>query len=250
MNAARRRTAGPGRLGSRLANVAAALGCVLFLGGFVLVAILYQPYTVPTDSMAPTVRAGDRVLAHRIDGSEVRRGDIVVFREETWGGLPMIKRVVGVGGDSVACCDDDGLLMVNGEPVPERYLGRDRPASPSGFETEVPAGELFLLGDRRLDSLDSRTRLTEGDSGSVPQGSVTARVEATVWPLDSLGLMPRPSGFARLPGGVSEPGPLRELFYATAAGAVLILGGAAYGPIARRAARKPPPVTHNEGTRG
>jgi len=90
---------GRGKAGSVLSGIAVALGCVLFLGGFVWGAVVYQPYTVPTDSMTPTIGAGDRVLAQRIDGDQVKRGDVVVFREASWGDMPMVKRVVGIGGD-------------------------------------------------------------------------------------------------------------------------------------------------------
>lgn len=71
---------------------------------------MYKPYTVPTGSMTPTVNAGDRVLAQRIDGSEVRRGDVVVFTDPVWGDMPMVKRVVGIGGDRIACCGKGGRL--------------------------------------------------------------------------------------------------------------------------------------------
>ena len=72
------------RTGQRLSGLAVALGLVLFLGGFAWGALLYRPYTVPTSSMSPTIAAGDRVLAERIDGGEVRRGDVVVFTDKTW----------------------------------------------------------------------------------------------------------------------------------------------------------------------
>ena len=72
------------RTGQRLSGLAVALGLVLFLGGFAWGAVVYRPYTVPTSSMAPTIGAGDRVLAQRIDGGEVRRGDVVVFTDTTW----------------------------------------------------------------------------------------------------------------------------------------------------------------------
>src|SRR4051812_26813434 len=95
-------TAG-GRTGHVLSGLAVALGCVLFLGGFGWGAVLYRPYTVPTGSMMPTVDPGDRVLAQRVDGAEVRRGDVVVFSDSLWGEVPMVKRVVAVGGDTVRC---------------------------------------------------------------------------------------------------------------------------------------------------
>ncbi|MEU8569911.1 signal peptidase I [Streptomyces pathocidini] len=229
---------GRGGPGSALSGFAVAVGCVLFLGGFAWGALLYQPYTVPTDSMAPTVDAGARVLAQRVDGAEVHRGDVVVFKDAVWGDMPMVKRVVGVGGDKVACCDSRGRLTVNGEPVEEPYLRGGEPASPSGFDASVPRGNLFLLGDHRATSQDSRVHLTDDDSGSVPRAAVQARVEATAWPASGSGLLDRPTSFLALPGGISEQGPLRMIFVAMVAGAVLILGGAAYGPLARRGERR------------
>ncbi|AJT64119.1 hypothetical protein T261_2440 [Streptomyces lydicus] len=234
-----RRTDGRGRTtGSVLSGLAVAVGCVLFLGGFVWAALIYRPYTVPTDSMSPTIAVGARVLAEKVDGSEIRRGDIVVFKDAAWGELPMVKRVVGVGGDKVACCTEQGRLTINGKPIEEPYLQGHGPASPVGFKAAVPAGQLFLLGDHRSDSLDSRVHLTDGDHGSVPRSAVQGRVDARAWPLGSIGVMQRPAGFAALPGGTSQPGPVQPITLAVVAGAVLILAGAAYGPIARRRARK------------
>ncbi|MGW0775108.1 signal peptidase I [Streptomyces sp. NPDC002835] len=228
---------GHGRLGSALSGLAVAVGCVLFLGGFVWGALVYQPYIVPTESMAPTVQAGDRVLAERIDGDEVRRGDVVVFRDKQWGDLPMIKRVVGVGGDEIACCDGDGRLTINGEAVEEPYLLQpDQPASQE-FTAVVPEGQLFLLGDERLGSLDSRSHLQEPGHGSVPRSAVSARVDAVAWPLDG-GIVERPESFAGLPGGVSRPGPVKLMAGSAVVGALLIVGGAAYGPVAARTGRK------------
>ncbi|WP_030623578.1 signal peptidase I [Streptomyces sclerotialus] len=224
-------------MGSVLSGLAVAVGCVLFLGGFIWGAALYRPYTVPTDSMAPTIGVGARVLAQQVDGSEVRRGDVVVFRDSVWGDVPMVKRVVGVGGDKVACCDAGGKLTVNGKPVEEPYLQGDGPASPVGFKAEVPKGQLFLLGDHRSDSMDSRVHLTDRDNGAVPRSAVDARVDANAWPVGSFGMLERPSGFSGLPGGISQPGPLRPIMAAIVAGAVLILGGAAYGPIVNRRRR-------------
>lgn len=221
--------------GSALSSLAVGLGCVLFLGAFLWGAVLYQPYTVPTDSMDPTVKAGDRVLAERIDGAEVRRGDVVVFQDDVWGSVPMVKRVVGVGGDKVACCDAQGRTSVDGEPVDEPYLRKTGPDSQVPFEaTTVPDGKLFLLGDHRTDSLDSRAHLQDQGGGTVERAAVNARVDAVAWPIDGFGMLAQPSGFAAMPGGTSEPGPLRPLGIAIAAGAVLILGGAAYGPLAAK----------------
>ncbi|MFE6667031.1 signal peptidase I [Streptomyces sp. NPDC057697] len=226
---------GRGRLGSILSGLAVAVGCVLFLGGFAWGAVVYKPYTVPTDSMTPTVHAGDRVLAQRIDGGEVRRGDVVVFTDRAWGAVPMVKRVVGIGGDKIACCGKDGRLTVNGKPLDEPYLRGKGPASVEDFTAQVPEGQLFLLGDARASSLDSRVHLEDAGQGSVPRSAVQARVDAIAWPMD--GMVERPRAFAALPGGVSSPGPLRTQLTAVLVGVVLILGGAAYGPVAARLSR-------------
>ncbi|WP_181766144.1 signal peptidase I [Streptomyces albidus (ex Kaewkla and Franco 2022)] len=227
-----------GRLGHTLSGLAVAVGCVLFLGAFVWGALLYQPYTVPTDSMDPTVKAGDRVLAERIDGGDVRRGDVVVFQDSVWGSVPMVKRVVGTGGDKVTCCNKQGQLSVNGKTLEEPYLKDTGPDSQPPFKTtKVPEGRLFMLGDHRMDSVDSRVHLEDGDHGAVPRSAVNARVDAVAWPMSGLGMLSQPVGFTALPGGTSDPGPLQPLVASIVVGAVLILGGAAYGPIARRAGR-------------
>lgn len=230
---------GHGRLGSVLSGLAVAVGCVLFLGGFALGAVLYQPFSVPSDSMTPTLAVGSKVLAERIDGSDVRRGDIVVFTDPLWGDVTMVKRVVGVGGDTVTG-SDDGRLLINGKPVDEPYLPKGQPASNYAFSTTLPAGKLFLLGDERRNSVDSRAHLQDAGHGAVPASSVVGRVDAVAWP--SPAVVERPAGFAALPGGVSAPGPVAPLFYAIVAGCVLILGGAAYGPLARLGGRKPAPT--------
>lgn len=230
-----REGAGGGRLGSALSGIAVAVGCVLFLGGFVWGALVYQPYTVPTDSMVPTVNVGDRVLAERTDGDDVRRGDVVIFRDKDWGNLPMVKRVVGVGGDEVACCGDDGRLTVNGRAIDEPYLRAEGPAA-ENFTAKVPEGHLFLMGDDRRTSLDSRSHLQERGNGSVPRSAVEARVDAIAWPLDG-GMVARPNAFADLPGGVSRPGPVKLMLATVVTGAALIVGGALYGPVAARTGR-------------
>ncbi|MCS0636571.1 signal peptidase I [Streptomyces sp. LP05-1] len=229
---------GRGRAGAVLSGLAVAVGCLLFLGGFAWGAVVYRPYTVPSDSMVPTLRPGDRILAQRIDGAEVRRGDVVVFRDTLWGDTPMVKRVVGVGGDKISCCGTGGRLTVNGTPVPEPYLSSPGQASPTNFSATVPDGHLFLLGDQRWVSLDSRIHLKDQEQGSVPRSAVTARVDAVAWPFTGLDTVERPDGFAALPGGVSRPGPVRIVAGAVATGAVLVLLGAAYGPVAGALARR------------
>ncbi|MEU9373234.1 signal peptidase I [Streptomyces sp. NPDC048255] len=234
---------GHGGLGNVLSGIAVAIGFALFLGGFVWAAVLYQPYTVPTDSMMPTVRPGDRVLAQRIDGDEVRRGDVVVFTDSMWSDSPMVKRVVGIGGDTVKSSGAGGALTVNGVPLDEPYTEAEQPSSglptPAGeppapgtpFEVTVPEGNLFLLGDRRSGSLDSRAHLEEAGQGTVARSAVSARVDALAWP--SMRMLERPGTYAALPGGTSQPGPLRLQVVMVVAGAALVVLGAAYGPFVR-----------------
>ncbi|MCB5169870.1 signal peptidase I [Streptomyces bambusae] len=227
---------GHGRLGNVLSGLVVAVGFLLFVGGMVWGAVEYRPYTVPTDSMVPTVKPGDRVLAQRIDGSEVRRGDVVIFTDAVWSNAPMVKRVVGIGGDVVSCCGKGGRLTVNGKALDEPYLGLFAgKASDTPFEVTVPEGNLFLLGDQRGASLDSRSHIAEAGQGTVPRSAVSARVDAVAW--SDPAMLERPTAFAGLPGGISSPGPLRIQLYTVTGGAVLVLAGAAYGPLARLAGR-------------
>ena len=221
--------------GGMLSGLAVALGLLLFLGGFAWGAVVYRPYTVPTGSMEPTIGVGDRVLAQRVDGGDVRRGDVIVFRDKSWiSNANMVKRVVAVGGDTVACCTN-GKLTVNGKQIEEPYLPEGSRAENTNFPTvKVPPGRLFLLGDERQGSVDSTAHLTDAASGTVARGAVSARVDAVVWPMN--GMLKRPTGFEAL-GILSQPGPLRTIVILIAAGAVLVLGGGAYGPIAKRAGR-------------
>ncbi|MFE7589890.1 signal peptidase I [Kitasatospora sp. NPDC057512] len=219
-----------------LQGVALALGLVLMVGGFALIAIDYRPYKIPTASMHPTLRVGDTVLARTVGGGDIGRGDVVVFRDQAWGGELMVKRVVAVGGDTVATSGADHRLTVNGQPVDEPYLatqgGQGQP-----FSVTVPQGRLFLLGDNRVGSLDSRTHL-EVDGGTVPAEAVEARVEATVLPFGRTGLLDRVTDFDGFAGPkASQPGPLEPSAYAAVAGAALILVTSAVGGVAGLARR-------------
>ncbi|MET8541104.1 signal peptidase I [Kitasatospora sp. NPDC004799] len=230
----------PARAGRRpaavLQGVALALGLVLMVGGFALIAIDYRPYKIPTASMHPTLRVGDTVLARKAGGGDIGRGDVVVFRDQAWGNELMVKRVVAVGGDTVATTGAEQRLTVNGQPVDEPYLATQGRQGDS-FSVTVPQGRLFLLGDNRVGSLDSRTHL-EVDGGTVPADAVEARVEATVLPFDRTGLLDRVTDFDGFAGPkASQPGPLGPLAYASVAGAALILVTSAVGGVAGLARR-------------
>ncbi|WP_332839716.1 signal peptidase I [Brevibacterium yomogidense] len=150
-----------------------------------------QSFVVPSASMSPTLEPGDRIVALRAPAllHTVDRGDVVVVdgRGSFVGSLPpdmfaqmgawfgigprdvyYVKRVIGVAGDTVQCCDENGSLLVNGEPLDEPYL-KDRAAAASGteFAVEVPADRLWLLGDNRYDSTDSRDLLGRPGGGMI-----------------------------------------------------------------------------------
>ena len=150
----------------------AALAVVALVAVRFLVA---EPFRVASTSMEPTLSAGDSVLvdkrAYGDDGP--RRGDLVVFRAPADDDVTL-KRVVGVGGDRVAI--EDGLLVVNGRRPAEPYTDPEAIDSVFFGPVRVPPGTVFVLGDNRFDSDDSR------DYGPVAVGEVIGRVRARIWP--------------------------------------------------------------------
>lgn len=142
-------------------------------------------YAVSSGSMVPTLDAGERVLVSLLGRDDVRRGDLVVAEvSSTWGAHDpgagtVLKRVVGLPGERVACCDDSGRLTVDGRPLDEPYLA-DGAGDP--FDVVVPDGRLWLLGDDRVSSRDSRHHLGSPGGGSVATSAVVGRVIAVVWP--------------------------------------------------------------------
>jgi signal peptidase I len=229
-----------------LQGIALAVGLGLLVGGFVLTAMTYRPSFVPTPSMQPTITAGDTVLVQRVKGGSIGRGDIVVFKNPLWGNETLVKRVVGIGGDTVVCCDAQHRLTVNGVPVDEPYLSAGAaPTDLAGvslkagqpFSAQVPAGRLFVLGDNRNGSLDSRVHL-EQLAGTVATSDVSGRVEATVWPASHLGLQRRTAAFDGLGGpAAGRPGPLVPLAWAMAAGTAVIVLVSLTSPVAALARR-------------
>ncbi|MEU1017930.1 signal peptidase I [Streptomyces sp. NPDC005900] len=191
---------------SRLPGGAYTLTFLLCAAAMLLVsAFVVQPFQIPSGSMEPAFRVGDRVLVNKLAyrfGSEPRRGDAVVFDGSGYfGDADYIKRVVGTGGDRVVCCER-GRITVNGEPVDEPYLYPGDAPSQVPFEVVVPEDSLFLLGDHRSASRDSRDHLGEPGGGMIPVDEVIGRADWIAWPFGHWTSLKRPDSFARVP----EPG--------------------------------------------
>ncbi|NNN37148.1 signal peptidase I [Streptomyces sp. S3(2020)] len=163
------------------AVVVGLVGLSAVLGSVVYGRYAFGGSVVSGDSMAPTYGRGDQVVFERIDGGEVRRGDVVVFSAPDRYGFDQLvmERVIGVGGDRVACCtgdEQDARVALNGEPLREPYVqGADAGGGYPDYDVRVPEGRLFLLGDHRADARDSRAFLDD-HGGSLPASAIRGRV--------------------------------------------------------------------------
>ena len=198
--------------------IVVALVVSLFIKSF-----LVQFFYIPSGSMENTLQIQDRVAVNKVPfiSDNIKRGDIVVFRDPnnwlpenvedssnsltakaksllvTVGVLPnpakqyLVKRVVGVAGDRVVCCTEGKKLSINGVEVTEPYIyGGDAP-SDMKFDVTVPEGKLWVLGDHRAASADSRYHQEDINNGFVPLKSVSGRVVAVIWPFKNLTYVPR-----------------------------------------------------------
>ncbi len=174
-----------------------------------------QAFYVPSQSMENTLQVQDRIIASKLTTQfgGVHRGEIVVFTDPgAWlspaapetgvkgvlknafmfvGLLPsdtgedLVKRVVGVGGDHIVCCDAKQRISVNGVALDESaYLKPDNGTAQVRFDITVPKGRIFVMGDNRADSADSRFHL-DVEQGTVPLDHVVGRVAAVIWPMSS-----------------------------------------------------------------
>ena len=169
---------------------------IIVIGGSVR-GFIVQRFTIPSASMEPTLDVGDDISVWRPDAlsSDIERGDIVVFdgrgsfvddalptpiqKVGSWVGLGSkdvyyVKRVIAVGGDTLQCCDAYGRLLFNDEPLKEDYA--PLPASKTEFSIEVPADTMWVMGDNRNDSADSRALLGRPGGGFIPLDRVIGPV--------------------------------------------------------------------------
>jgi len=190
----------------------------------VIKAFFMQAFYIPSASMNDTLVENDRILVQKVSywgGGSPQRGDVVVFADpggwldasesrapggamarllETFGLYPtgghLVKRVIGVGGDEVKCCDAQGRITVNGVPLNEQsYLARGEQPSLIHFDVKVEPGYLWVQGDNRSNSADSRVHLGEPGGGQVPADDVVGKVFAVVWPFGHAKLLRTPATF-------------------------------------------------------
>ncbi|MGZ5367240.1 MAG: signal peptidase I [Aeromicrobium sp.] len=188
-------------------------------------AFMVQAFYIPSGSMEPTMLVNDRILVQKVSywGGDVSRGDIVVFDDpgnwltpeesrhpsnavqrtlEVFGLFPtgghLIKRVVGVAGDEVKCCDSTGHLTVNGTSLKEPYVLDSSLTHDLSFEVKVPKNHLWVMGDNRGNSADSRAHLGDPGGGFVPTDNVVGKAWVRVWPWNRAGLVNYPETFNAL----------------------------------------------------
>jgi len=185
-----------------------------------------QAFWIPSGSMENTLEINDRVLVNKIvyDTRSIHRGDIIVFNGDgSWDPGPapansnvlakfgsgfasmfgfghpgdiLIKRVIGLPGDRVACCDAQGRVTVNGIPLTEQsYLYPGAVPSQARFNIVVPSGRLWVMGDNRTISADSRDHEGDPGGGTIPENAVIGRAFVIIWPLSRWRILPIPATF-------------------------------------------------------
>lgn len=190
--------------GWRLFAVAFVLAFAILL---VIRSFFFEIFYIPSESMEPTLQTGDRIAVER-KMENIERGDVVVFdgtgsfdpyqSTSPWVSHPLratgqwlglhgsdtiyVKRVIGVGGDAVSCCSSGGKLTVNGEEIDEEYLPDNMPASDAKFTAEIPANRIWVMGDNRENSLDSRSLIGSPGGGMIREEKVIGKARWIIYP--------------------------------------------------------------------
>jgi len=200
--------------------VLAALILTILLKAFVV-----QVFSIPSGSMENTLLPGDRILVNKLvyRFRPIERGDIVVFSGSgSWDpvtpgpsnpfarfwddvtglvgiagpGTDYVKRVIGVPGDHVVCCNANGQVTVNGVALSEKsYIYPGAAPSQIRFNRTVPPGRLWVMGDNRADSDDSRYRTSDVGGGTIPESAVVGRAFLIIWPISRITDLPIPNTF-------------------------------------------------------
>jgi signal peptidase I len=151
-----------------------AVGIALIVTLVVVRIFVAEPFRIPSESMEPTLKPGDQALVDKLSGHTPKRGQLVAFHLPGNGGEVLLKRVVAVGGDTVGL--EDGVLVVNGNQVREPFVNHKAIDSVYFGPVRVRPGTVFVMGDNRANSEDSR------DFGAVRTSSIIGRAVARVWP--------------------------------------------------------------------
>lgn len=213
--------------GITLSYLVVAVAIIALIRTFVI-----QSFTIPSGSMEDTLTEGDRVTVTMYDSQDIERGDVVVFTDpDHWlttqepaglqgalqdflvairifprdAGHHLIKRVIGMPGDHVVA-DGNGSLSVNGVEIHEDYLKPGRSASDVAFDVTVPEGYVWVMGDNRANSSDSRYHQNDAHHGFVPRGNVVGVAKNVVWPYSHWsGLSDGRQVFSQVPDPTSTP---------------------------------------------
>lgn len=198
---------------------------VAILVSFLLRTFLVRSFFIPSGSMEQTLQIDDRILVNQLvpDLVSVKRGDIVVFKDPGGWLLPrnaqppqgieklmqsigfaadtseeyVVKRVIGIGGDRVSCCDAQGRVQVNGVSIDEPYIvipPGDTKASKDPFDVTVPKDAVWMMGDNRYASKDSRYNQDQPGKGFVPKSEIVGRAFVLNWPLNHFKWLGVPEG--------------------------------------------------------
>lgn len=195
----------------------------------IIKAFLLQAFQIPSSSMEQTLQINDRIIVSKLvpNYRQLNRGDVIVFQDDDnwlkrdantpspsiigkmmiWMGLRpddsqnhLVKRVIGLPGDRVQCCDTNGRLKVNGVSVDESgYINPGNAPSLIKFDVTVPAGKLWVMGDNRSNSEDSRFHMKEPSNGFVSVKQVTGRAFAIMWPINRISTIKNTDAFAAVP---------------------------------------------------
>jgi signal peptidase I len=221
----------PGPLFAWLKEIATVVVIAVVLS-FLIKTFLFRAFFIPSESMVNTLDVDDRIFVNLLvpEPFSLSRGDVVVFRDTnawlpaapektegpfTWvqegltfvGLLPdnseqhLVKRVIGLPGDHVVCCDAGGKLTINGTPLDESYVNTAEVPQIRNFDVTVPDGKVWVMGDNRNHSADSRSHM-EANGGFINLDDIEGKAAVIAWPLNRITVLDNyPDVFKNVPAG-------------------------------------------------